>query len=60
MAGGSEALAGFVFREQAVMDGAFAGVVDLVGDAGEVGVDPGEFEVVIDLVEQVAKVAVLR
>lgn len=55
MAGGSEALAGFVFREQAVMDGAFAGVVDLVGDAGEVGVDPGEFEVVIDLVEQVAQ-----
>jgi len=55
VAGGLQALAGFVFREQAVMDGAFAGVVDLVGDAREIGVDTGELEVVVDLVEQVAQ-----
>jgi hypothetical protein len=50
-----EALAGFVFREKAVVDGAFACVVDLVGDAGEIGIDVGEFQVVVDLVKQVAQ-----
>lgn len=55
MAGGLEALAGFVFREQAVVDGAFACVVDLVGDAGEIGIDAGEFQVVVDLVKKVAE-----
>jgi hypothetical protein len=50
-----EAEAGFVFREQALMDGLFAGIVHLVGDAREVGVDPGELEVVVHLVEQVAQ-----
>ena len=34
MASRLETLAGFVFGEQALMDGALAGVVDLVGDAG--------------------------
>jgi len=37
------------------VDGAFAGVVDLVGDTGEIGIDAGEFQVVVDLVEQVAE-----
>ena len=55
MAGGFEALAGFIFREQAAVDGALAGVVDLVGDAREVGIDTGELQVVVDLVEQVAE-----
>lgn len=55
VAGGLETLAGFVFREQAVVDGAFACVVDLVGDAGEIGIDAGEFQVVVDFVEQVAQ-----
>ena len=55
VAGGLETLAGFVFREQAVVDGAFACVVDLVGDAGEIGIDAGEFQVVVDLLKQVAQ-----
>jgi hypothetical protein len=36
------------------MDGASAGVVELVGNAREVGIDAGELEIVIDLMEQVA------
>lgn len=52
---GLEALAGLVFREQAVVDGAFAGVVDLVGYAGEIGIDARQFQVVVDLVKQVAQ-----
>jgi len=55
VAGGLEALAGFVFSEKAVVDGAFACVVDLVGDAGKIGIDAGEFQVVVDLVEQIAE-----
>ena len=38
-----------------MVDGAFAGVVYLVGDTGEIGVDAGEFQVVVDFVEQVAQ-----
>ena len=55
LACGFEAFAGFVFSEQSLVDGALAGVVDAIGDAGKVGVDAGELEIVIDLVEQVAE-----
>lgn len=55
MAGGVEALLGFVFGEKALVDGALAGVVDAIGDAGKVGIDAGEVEVVVDLVEKIAK-----
>lgn len=55
LARGLEALGGFVFAEEALVDGLFAHVIDLVGDAGEVGVDAGHLEVVVDLVEQVAE-----
>jgi len=55
LAGVLEAEAGLVFREQALMDGFFSGVVHLVGDAGEVGVNAGELEVVVDLKEEIAQ-----
>ena len=51
MARAFQALAGLIFGNQALMDGALTGVVDAVGDAGEVGVDAGELEVVVDLVK---------
>jgi hypothetical protein len=51
---GFEAYVGFVFGEEALREGALAGVVDLVGDARKAAVDACELEVVIDLVEQVA------
>jgi len=54
-----EALAGLVFREQAVVYGAFAGVVDLVATLGNRD-RCRQFQVVVDLVKQVAQVAVLR
>jgi len=53
-------LAGFVFREQAVVDGAFACVVDLVGDAGEIGIDAGGFRLLLTSWSRFAQVAVLR
>jgi len=55
LAGALEAGAGFVFGEQALVDGSLAGFIDQVGNAGEAGVDRGQLEVVVDLVEQVAK-----
>ena len=55
MAGGFEAFAGFVFAEETLVDGAFAGVVDLVGDTGKVGIEAGELQVVVDLVEEIPK-----
>jgi hypothetical protein len=55
MAGGMETLARFACGEEAAVDGVFAGIVDAVGDAEKVGVDGGELEVVVDLVEQIAE-----
>lgn len=37
------------------MDGALAGVIDLVGDAGEIRINAGQVKVVVYLVEQVAE-----
>jgi sulfofructose kinase len=54
-AGVLQAAAGFVFREQALVDGFFADVVDLVGEAGKVGSNAGGEQVVVDLVQQVAQ-----
>ena len=53
--GGLEALAGFVFGEKATVDGSFARVIHLVGDAWKAGIDAGELQVVVDLVEEVAE-----
>ena len=54
-AGALEALTGFVFGEEALVNGLLSGVVDLVGNARKVGVDAGELKVVVDLVKQVAE-----
>lgn len=55
MASGLEALSGLFFREQAVVDSVFAGVVDAVGDGKKGGIDPGELKVVVDLMEEIAE-----
>ena len=54
-AGVLQACAGFVFGEEALVDGFFADVVDLVGEAGECGVDAGGLEIVVDFVEEIAE-----
>ena len=50
-----EALAGFVFGKEALVYGALACVVDQVGNARKAGVDAGELQVVVDLVEEIAE-----
>ncbi len=55
MAGAFEAVARFVFGDQALVDGAFAGVVDAIGEVGEIRIDAGELEVVVDLVKEIAE-----
>lgn len=55
VAGAFEAVARFVFRNQAVVDGAFAGVVDAIGEVGKIRIDAGELKVVVDLVEEIAE-----
>ena len=44
MASVLQALAGFVFTEQALMDSFSAGIVDAVGGTEECGIDAGELE----------------
>ena len=55
LAGILQATARFVFREQSLVDGFFADVVDLIGEARKVWIDAGGDQVVIDLVEQIAQ-----
>jgi hypothetical protein len=59
-AGGLEAGAGFICGEQSLMDGTSAGVVDLVGDAGKVGVDPASLRLLLTSWSRLPRVAVLR
>lgn len=37
------------------MDGLAAHIVDLVGHAGEVGIEAGQLQIVVDLVEEIAE-----
>jgi hypothetical protein len=54
-AGVLKAEAGFLFRQEAVVNGFLPGIVDLVGVAWKIGIGAGELEVVVDLVEKIAQ-----